>query len=291
MIGLGLGITHARGRAASGGEPVELVRTDRGNDTDIVANALTVGPFTPAAGSLLVAVWMGFRSGANTPNPTFTADGQTWTEKTVHINATSLDWDPCLQFATAEATGSEITVSVSVASAAHRHGLVVVEYNGHAGIGAYGTLSTVAPTGTLGMTLDGAATEGSEVFTACLLRNWVGTASTIGIAANGEEVYRRPSLNGSEVDELFMVAQAITGWETDTQAAVWTGVDGNNSNSNQGFAAVALEILKDDGQQGFGIWSGMAAPVAELGTEPVFGPRHGILRRAWDALVNTLGGP
>lgn len=196
-----------------------------------------MGPFTPAAGALVVAFWFGMRGGTDVPNPTFS--GATFSEQTMLVNATSINWDPCITVASAVVDGSEITVGATTTSGAHRHGIAVVEITGHDGTGQVGTATYTAPVGDLSMTLGGAVAAGSIVLAGFVLRNWVGTATTVGVA--GTELHRKPSANGTEVDEIYTLLQAVTGM-SGTTAVLWPGVDGNNSHSQQGAAAYAIEI-------------------------------------------------
>lgn len=219
-----------------------LSRTSRGDDYDLVANALTVGAFTPADGALLVAVHFRFRSGTSTPGSALSGGGLTWTQRVNHLHASSLDWDPAVAIWTAPVTtGASMTVTATTSTATHRHGLYVLEYGGAGGVGVTGTAGFSGATGDLSITLSGTPAADSEVIAAILGRNWVGTASAVGVAVNGTELHRKVSASGSEVDELYTVVQAITGMSGASQV-FWEDTDMNNSNGNQGTATVALEI-------------------------------------------------
>jgi hypothetical protein len=219
-------------------------------------DALSVGPFTAATGSLLVAVYGGVQE-SGTYAPAVDGGGLTWTKQFEQVqNDPQFGWDAWVSIWTAPVpSGGSVTVSATNSGTHDGAGLVVYELaatGGTLGIGGEGGGGWTSGTAARAATLSQAPTVDSVVFAGAAVDNTSTSQNTIipgtgwtadlDLARHGTETHvtiqRRQGSTSDQADfdsiatqfcsviaALEITFTADAGGPTGTMAATETGSD------------------------------------------------------------------
>jgi hypothetical protein len=164
------------------------VATHVGADEDVADNALTVGPFTPPAGALLVAFHGGQTTSTDVTGSSVVSGGTTWTRRRSLYQATAYVGDPWIAVHTSVADGSPVTVSAA-ANGSHRHVLTVAQVTGWDALGTTGSGGAQVNAGlSCAISFSAPPDAGSTVLAGIALRDWglYTTIAPVGSSDSGD---------------------------------------------------------------------------------------------------------